>query len=204
MFLNKMGARLLATPLSSLVSSNSQLLGLGLLALSMSTGASGNIYMLLIATSLLAVWMLRYYLVGISKTKYCRQLQLLLIIALTGQGVLSILEPANSFSLLFQATENVLRTCVLSQVAALVVLAAILFGFVRVVFMFGLAFAGYKIWSNRQQGQDYQELMQVAIVAVLLLVIFGAIEPLVVGTGCGGGGGDTGGNTGGNTGGGDN
>lgn len=95
-------------------------------------------------------------------------------------------QPADAaFSFLFADTEKVLKDCVLKSVTAATVLAGIIFGGLRVAFMVGIGVAGYNIWTQRQQGQDYHDTLQIVLTAILVVVIIGAIEPLIVGNGGG-------------------
>lgn len=110
-----------------------------------------------------------------------------LVLGMTWGAIAYTSQPANAaFSFLFADTETVLKNCVLKSITAAAAISGIIFGGMRVAFMVGVAVAGYNIWTQRQQGQDFHDTLQIVITAILVVVIIGAIEPLVVGTGsCG-------------------
>jgi hypothetical protein len=98
--------------------------------------------------------------------------------------------PVYGFSFLFENTEKVLNNCIFNNIqvtgVTLTVISSILFGGLRVAFMLGVGVAGYLIWQRRQAGQDFQDLLGIVLVAILITLGIGFMEPLIVGTGgCG-------------------
>ena len=147
--------------------------------------------MLLLPISAIVWWLVRYNIKFFQSFPKQRWLLSTFIVALAlGATVGAITyteQPAHAaFSFLFADTEKALKTCVLQTVSAATALAGIMFGGLRVAFMVGIGVAGYNIWTQRQQGQDYHDTLQIVLTAILVIVIIGSIEPLIVGTnGCG-------------------
>ena len=147
--------------------------------------------MLLLPISAIVWWLVRYNIKFFQSFPKQRWLLSTFIVALAlGATVGAITyteQPADAaFSFLFADTEKALKTCVLQTVSAATALAGIMFGGLRVAFMVGIGVAGYNIWTQRQQGQDYHDTLQIVLTAILVIVIIGSIEPLIVGTnGCG-------------------
>lgn len=146
--------------------------------------------LLLIPISGLLLWLVWYEIKFFRSFPKRRWLPVVFTIALALGATWGLLaytaQPADAaFSFLFADTETVLKNCVLKSVTAATVIAGIIFGGLRVAFMVGLGVAGYNIWTQRQQGQDYHDTLQIVLTAILVIVIIGAVEPLIVGNGGG-------------------
>ncbi len=155
-------------------------------------GAESAVYplILLMPISGLLLYLIAYeirFLQSFSKKRWLLSaFAIALAIGTTWGAIAYTVQPADAaFSFLFADTETALKNCVLKSVAAAGVIAGIIFGGLRVAFMIGLGVAGYNIWTQRQQGQDYHDTLQIIMTAILIVVIIGAVEPLIVGTsGC--------------------
>lgn len=109
----------------------------------------------------------------------------LLLVFLCVAGVVSYAEPSQAaFSFLFDATQKVLKKCVLdkSGITQLASFSSMIFGALRAAFMIGLGVAGWMVWNNRREGQEYQNVLSLIMMAFMVVMIIGVIEPLVVGT----------------------
>lgn len=157
-------------------------------------GSGSVVYpsVMLLPVSAILLWLIRYDIKFFQSFPKKRWLLSAFVVALalgaTVGAITYTAQPADAaFSFLFADTEKALKTCVLQSVTAATALAGIMFGGLRVAFMVGIGVAGYNIWTQRQQGQDYHDTLQIVLTAILVIVIIGAIEPLIVGTsGCGG------------------
>lgn len=140
---------------------------------------------LLIASFCLLAWLVLYNLAFIQASPGRQWLLPLYSVCLVAGGIFFSPQRAGAieFSFLLANTQQVLTNCVLNEVQGLVILSGIIFGIIRVSFMLGIAVAGYQVWQNRRQNQDWQEILTIAIVAVLLVLVIGVLEPLVVGPG---------------------
>lgn len=146
--------------------------------------------LLLMPISGLLLWLVAYeikILQSFTKKRWLLSaFAILLALGATWGAVMDVTQPANAaFSFLFADTETTLKNCVLKSITAAAVLAGVIFGGLRVAFMIGIGVAGYQIWTNRQQGQDYHDTLQIVLTAILIVSIIGVIEPLIVGpNGC--------------------
>ncbi len=140
--------------------------------------------LLLAPLSVASVLMLHYNISFFQKLKHRRIWLTAFSLAMAFGPVLPAVKPADAaFSFLFQTTEQVFNTCVLAQFATVATISAILFGALRVSFMVGIGVAGYQIWQRRQQSQDWQEVLNIMLAAVMIVIAIGFVEPFVVGTG---------------------
>ena len=130
--------------------------------------AIGTIFfppILLIPITLFTAWAIKYELSVLKKIKH-RRLILGLLSFSSGLGVFgAALDPAHAieFSFLFANSQNVLDTCLLTHIAGLTILSGIIFGFLRVSAMVGLGVAGVKIFNNRREGQEFQEILTMTV-----------------------------------------
>ncbi|KAI9130167.1 hypothetical protein [Acaryochloris sp. CCMEE 5410] len=120
------------------------------------------------------------------KLKY-RRLILGLLSFASGLGVFgAALDPAHAieFSFLFSNSQKVLDTCLLRHISGLTIVSGIIFGTLRVSSMVALGVVGVKIFNNRREGQEFQEILTMTIVAMLVVIVLGVLEPFIVGKGC--------------------
>ncbi len=131
-----------------------------------------------------SAWTLHYNITFFQKLRHPRIWLTAFSLLMAAGPVLPTARPAGAaFSYLFQISEQVLDQCVLNQFGTIATISAILFGALRISFMVGVGIAGYQIWQRRQQSQDWQEVLNIMLSAIMIVVIIGFVEPLIVGTG---------------------
>ncbi|WP_084449076.1 hypothetical protein [Picosynechococcus sp. PCC 7117] len=110
--------------------------------------------------------------------------------ALTGLAMLGLcISPpvmAIEYSFLLQATQTAMETCIFSQIAGLAVLSGLIFTAIRGSVVLGLAFVAFEAWQEKRKQQDSSEQIKTIVYAIVSIVVVGAIEPLIMGSGCGG------------------
>ena len=108
---------------------------------------------------------------------------------LTAFGLLSLLTStpaiAIEYSFLLQATHQAMETCIFSQIAGLAVLSGLIFTAIRGSVVLGLAFVAFEAWQEKRKQQDSSEQIKTIVYAIVSIVVVGAIEPLIMGSGCG-------------------
>ncbi len=137
----------------------------------------------LIPLALVLVGIVNFNISYLQKLRSRKIWQILFSIAMAGGAAFPASTPASAFSYLFQTSETVLNTCVLSAFPTVATISQVLFGGLRIAFMVGVAIAGYQIWQRRQSGQDFQDVLNILISSILIVVVLGFVEPLIVGTG---------------------
>ncbi|MBV5261854.1 hypothetical protein FLX56_25915 [Synechococcus moorigangaii CMS01] len=93
---------------------------------------------------------------------------------------------AIEYSFLLQATQTAMETCIFSQIAGLSVLSGLIFTAIRGGVILGLAFVAFEAWQEKRKQQDSSEQIKTIVYAIVSIVVVGAIEPLIMGSGCGG------------------
>ncbi|ACB01007.1 MULTISPECIES: hypothetical protein [Cyanophyceae] len=93
---------------------------------------------------------------------------------------------AIEYSFLLQATQTAMETCIFSQIAGLTVLSGLIFTAIRGSVVLGLAFVAFEAWQEKRKQQDSSEQIKTIVYAIVSIVVVGAIEPLIMGSGCGG------------------
>lgn len=108
---------------------------------------------------------------------------------LTAFGLLGLLTSAPAvaieYSFLLQATQQAMETCIFNQIAGLAVLSGLIFTAIRGSVVLGLAFVAFEAWQEKRKQQDSSEQIKTIVYAIVSIVVVGAIEPLIMGSGCG-------------------
>jgi hypothetical protein len=91
---------------------------------------------------------------------------------------------AIEFSFLLSATQQAMESCIFNQVAGLVVLSGIIFTGFRGLVMIGLAYVSVEAFQERQKQQDATHQIKTIVIAVIMILVVGAFEPLIAGPGC--------------------
>ena len=117
-----------------------------------------------------------------SRSKFLAALSALAMVALCVSPPVMAIE----YSFLLQATQTAMETCIFSQIAGLSVLSGLIFTAIRGSVVLGLAFVAFEAWQEKRKQQDSSEQIKTIVYAIVSIVVVGAIEPLIMGSGCGG------------------
>ncbi|WP_024546918.1 hypothetical protein [Picosynechococcus sp. NKBG15041c] len=117
-----------------------------------------------------------------SRSKFLAALSALAMLSLCISPPVMAIE----YSFLLQATQTAMETCIFSQIAGLSVLSGLIFTAIRGGVVLGLAFVAFEAWQEKRKQQDSSEQIKTIVYAIVSIVVVGAIEPLIMGSGCGG------------------